>query len=64
MSTRKPASMSDFQQSAIVATPSPGHRRPVTKVTQARAKAQRAKIDQEAQQRHQGASGLVRKDRL
>lgn len=53
MSSRNNTFISSTQEDASSSSRLRGHRRSATKVTQARAKAQRAKINQEAQQRHQ-----------
>lgn len=53
MSSRNHPFISSTQQDASSSSRLRGHRRSVVNVTQARAKAQRAKVDQEEQQRHQ-----------
>ncbi len=51
MSSPKKTPLSTFQEDSLEPTQQSGHRRRVTKVTQARAKAQRTKLDQEEQGR-------------
>src|SRR3982074_2746571 len=58
MNSQKKNQLSTLQEASIEPTRPGEHRRPVTKVTQARAKAQRTKIDRQEEQRRQQQEAL------